>query len=65
MERMIYYSTFAISCHSGFLVQISGANNSKIIDIINKKDFSGIVVGFQRILFINLYLSLTIMKVLK
>ena len=39
MERMIYYSTFAISCHSGFLVQISGANNSKIIDIINKKDF--------------------------
>ena len=39
MERMIYYSLFAISCHSGFLVQISGANNSKIIDIINKKDF--------------------------
>ena len=39
MERMIYYSLFAISCHSGFLVQISGTNNSKVIDIINKKDF--------------------------
>jgi len=39
MERMIYYSSFAISCHSGFLVQISGANNSKIIDIINQRDF--------------------------
>ena len=39
MERMIYYSSFAISCHSGFLVQISGANSSKIIDIINEKDF--------------------------
>ena len=39
MERMIYYSLFAISCHSGFLVQISGTNNSKIIDIINQRDF--------------------------
>ncbi len=38
MERVIYYSEFSISCHSGYLVQISGANNSKIIDIINKKD---------------------------
>ena len=38
MERLIYHSKFSISCHSGFLVQISGANNSKIIDIINKKD---------------------------
>ena len=39
MEKLIKYSSYAISCHSGFLVQISGANNSKIIDIINKKDF--------------------------
>jgi ADP-heptose:LPS heptosyltransferase len=38
MERVIYNSQFAISCHSGYLVQVSGANNSKIIDIINKKD---------------------------
>ncbi len=37
-ERLIYHSKFSISCHSGFLVQISGANNSKIIDIINKRD---------------------------
>tara|TARA_E500000178_G_C17023033_1_gene756538 strand:- start:740 stop:1762 length:1023 start_codon:yes stop_codon:yes gene_type:complete len=40
MERLIYYSSFAISCHSGFLVQISGTNNSKVIDIINKKDYN-------------------------
>ena len=39
MERMINYSKFALSCHSGYLVQICGTNKSKIIDIINKKDF--------------------------
>ena len=39
MERLVNYSSFAISCHSGFLVQIAGSNNAKIIDIINKKDY--------------------------
>ena len=39
MERMINYSKFAVSCHSGYLVQVCGTNKSKIIDIINKKDF--------------------------
>ena len=39
MERMINYSKFALSCHSGYLVQICGTNKSKIIDVINKKDF--------------------------
>jgi len=39
MERLIKYSDFSISCHSGFLVQISGANSTKVIDIINKNDF--------------------------
>ena len=38
MERMIYYSKFSISCHSGYLVQISGTNKGKLIDIINKRD---------------------------
>ena len=38
MERMINYSQFAVSCHSGYLVQVCGSNKSKIIDIINKKD---------------------------
>ncbi|MBD1138124.1 hypothetical protein IDH18_00750 [Pelagibacterales bacterium SAG-MED41] len=38
-ERMIAMSSYSISCHSGFLVQISGFNNTNIIDIINKKDF--------------------------
>ncbi len=38
MERLIKYSFFSISCHSGFLVHIAGANNSDIIDIINKYD---------------------------
>ena len=40
MERMIYFSLYSISCHSGFLVQIAGTNNSRIIDIINKKDLT-------------------------
>lgn len=39
MERLIKYSHVSISCHSGFLVQISGANSTKIIDIINKNDY--------------------------
>ena len=38
MEKLIKYSSYAVSCHSGFSSN-SGANNSKIIDIINKKDF--------------------------
>ena len=48
MERLVNYSSFAISCHSGFLVQIAGTNNSKIIDIINKNDLIGIVAGYQK-----------------
>ena len=38
MERLINFSVYSISCHSGFLVQIAGCNKTKIIDIINKKD---------------------------
>lgn len=37
-ERVIAMSSYSISCHSGFLVQISGSNKTNIIDIINKKD---------------------------
>ena len=33
-------STYSISCHSGFLVQISGFNNTNIIDVINKRDYT-------------------------
>ena len=39
-ERLIAMSSFAISCHSGFLVQISGFNKTNVIDIINKKDLT-------------------------
>ena len=38
MERIINYSKFAVSCHSGYLVQVCGANKTKVIDIINRKD---------------------------
>ena len=38
-ERLINYADFNVSCHSGFLVQVCGANKSKVIDIINKNDF--------------------------
>ena len=39
-ERIISMSSLAISCHSGFLVQISGFNKTNVIDIINKKDLN-------------------------
>ena len=39
-ERLIHMSKFSISCHSGFLVQISGFNKTNIIDIINKRDLT-------------------------
>ena len=39
-ERMISMSFFSISCHSGFLVQISGFNKTNIIDIVNKRDLT-------------------------
>ena len=34
-ERLISSSNFNISCHSGIVVHGSGANNKKIIDILN------------------------------
>jgi len=39
-ERLIKYSICSISCHSGFLVQIAGANSTNLIDIINRKDYN-------------------------
>jgi ADP-heptose:LPS heptosyltransferase len=39
-ERFIAMSSFTISCHSGFLVQISGFNKTNVIDIINKEDLT-------------------------
>ena len=39
-ERLIFHSLCAVSCHSGFLVQIAGANRTNLIDIINKKDYA-------------------------
>ena len=37
-ERLINYSKLAISCHSGFMVQVCGANKSEVLDILNEKD---------------------------
>lgn len=39
-EKFLNSSLANISCHSGFVAQISGANTNNIIDIINLKDFS-------------------------
>jgi len=38
-ERLINHSMCSISCHSGFLVQIAGANSTNLIDIIHKNDY--------------------------
>ncbi len=37
-ERFINHSIFTLSCHSGYLVQISGYNNANIIDLINNDE---------------------------
>ena len=34
-ERFINSSVIALSCHSGYLVQISGYNKAKVLDLIN------------------------------
>ena len=39
-ERLINNSICSVSCHSGFLVQIAGSNNTNLIDIINKNDYN-------------------------
>ena len=39
-EKFLHDSLANISCHSGFVAQVSGANTNNIIDIINLKDFS-------------------------
>ena len=37
-EKFLSKSIINISCHSGFLAQVCGANQSNVIDIINRKD---------------------------
>ena len=37
-ERFLKNSKANISCHSGFIAQVCGSNNGKIIDIINEAD---------------------------
>ena len=58
MERMINYSKFAVSCHCLSSTSL-WANQSKIIDIINKKDLVWYSCWVPKILFTNLCLNLT------
>ncbi len=37
-ERFLKFSDLNISCHSGFIAQVCGANGSKLLDIINEAD---------------------------
>ena len=37
-ERFLKNSLINISCHSGFIAQVCGANKGRLIDIINEKD---------------------------
>ncbi len=39
-EKFLKYSIINISCHSGFIAQVCGANSGKILDIINQKDLN-------------------------
>ena len=38
-ERFLNHSKVNISCHSGFIVQVCGANGGNLIDIINENDY--------------------------
>ena len=37
-ERLIFNSKYVLSCHSGFVVQVCGANSSHVIDVLNSYD---------------------------
>ena len=37
-ERFINSASFTLSCHSGYLVQITGYNKAKILDLINNDE---------------------------
>jgi len=37
-ERLIFNSKHVLSCHSGFVVQVCGANSSHVIDLLNSYD---------------------------
>ena len=37
-EQFLKYSKLNISCHAGFVAQVCGANDGKILDIINEND---------------------------
>ena len=37
-ERLISTSELCISCHSGILVHSAGANNRKLVDILNENE---------------------------
>lgn len=39
-EKFLKYSMINISCHSGFIAQVCGANSGKILDIINQRDLN-------------------------
>ena len=39
-EKFLKYSLINISCHSGFIAQVCGANSGKILDIINQRDLN-------------------------
>lgn len=37
-ERLIFNSKYVLSCHAGFVVQVSGANSSHVIDLLSSTD---------------------------
>ena len=59
-ELFIKNSILNISCHSGFIVQVCGANNGRIIDIIHEKDLKWYKCWVPAMIFHQIALKSTI-----
>ena len=59
-ERLIKNSILNISCHSGFVVQVCGANNGKILDIIHERDLKWYKCWVPAMIFHQIILKSTV-----
>ena len=64
-ERFIKYSIINISCHSGFIVQVRGANNGQVLDIINENDIKWYKCWVPSMIFHKIDLKSTIKNCLR
>lgn len=59
-ERFIKHARINISCHSGFIVQVCGANNGQVLDVINENDIKWYKCWVPSMIFYKVVLKSTI-----